>query len=682
MIRPRKTFFYFSPIERLLLEYASPVTSREMNEYISYIRGGSAAAGSEVISDFWNGSHFSTVRHHFSEHRTLALTLSTDGVQNVRQKNSSVWPILLTNMNYPPELRARNMMIVGLVPGPKEPAVFSSFFDHLLRDLQKLSNGVGVRAYDGHRSEHFYLQAHVTAVTGDMPAIAKLMSMKGANGVSPCRFCTITGQYSRSCRHWYYPRNSEELRYRDNLRREALMVSAANDDTIRKLHGINGLSFLKDIATLDFPNSFGLDVMHLFSNVAKAMWNVWTGQLLPGPVFDDSADCYLLSNSQQADIGREMCDAAQHIPVFVSRTPRDISKHKASFKSVDWFQFITVYSCPLLYKRLPQYALTSWRFFVDAVRLALSTRLSLSDVDHMEALFQNFVDTTESIYYQGIEENLAICTSQLHALLHVATTVRALGPTFVSWQFGLERYAGKIEPLTTSKSQLNVSLYNGLEMLEQLRYVRLLYNIESSRSVNVPYLSSEIVNSSGQKIGTFTGKRVERLLGTVLRNLLAQQYDCSYEEVCPAYKDWTKLTREIASGTANSFTITASDTEIQSRLTRDRGCCMYLHEDVYGLSTSSFGRVIRFIEHDHDNSIHHLAYIKVFNAIDDGDDGTPYYVHELQSATLVDVSAIVESIGRIPRDHEVEQSRSQSRRLRTETRYWIARSSRLELAMQ
>lgn len=503
IVRPRKTFFYFSPIERLLLEYANPTTSQEMSEYTALARRGNQASG--TVSDFWNGSHYMSLRTYFSEERTLALTLSTDSVQNVRQKSSSVWPILLTILNYPPELRARSMMIVGLIPGPCEPAVFSSFFDSLLLDLKKLSTGI--QAYDGYKREQFLLRAHLTVITGDMPAIAKLMAMKGSNGLSPCRFCTIKGQYSSSSRHFYYPRAGQALHYRDNLRREALMVAAANDERIRKSHGISGLSFLMDVKTLNFPYSFGLDIMHLFSNVAKAMWNTWTGQLLPEPIFDDPQDSYLLSKTDQAQIGKEMCDASEHIPVFVSRTPRDISKHKNSFKAVDWFQFVTIFSSPLLYKRLPDYALTSWQYFVKAVRLALATKLSDADIHEMEILFQNFVDTTESIYYQDIEGNLAICTSQLHALLHVGATVRALGPTFVSWQFGLERYAGQIKHLTTSKSQLNVSLYNGLEMLEQLRYVRLLYNIESSRPINASRLSKEIANATGQKIGSFTGRR-------------------------------------------------------------------------------------------------------------------------------------------------------------------------------
>lgn len=204
---------------------------------MSYIR----ATDTDSISDFWQGSHFESIKSLFSESHTLALTLSTDGVQNVRQKSSSVWPILLTILNLPPELRARNMMIVGLIPGPREPAVFSSFFDHLLADLNLLST-TGVRAYDGDRNVYFQLRAHLTVVTGDMPAVAKLMTMKGPNGVSPCRFCRIRGRYSQQSRHWYYPWGRQELTGRENFRQDALMIAAANDDNIRKLYGINGLS--------------------------------------------------------------------------------------------------------------------------------------------------------------------------------------------------------------------------------------------------------------------------------------------------------------------------------------------------------------------------------------------------------------------------------------------------------
>lgn len=463
------------------------------------------------------------------------------------------------------------------------------------------------------------------------------------------------------------------------------MIAAANDDNIRKLYGINGLSFLRNIFTLNFPKSFGLDVMHLFSNVSKAMWNLWTGNLLPEPLFDTPEDSYILTKTQQEEIGKEMVESSRNVPVSVSRTPRDISKYKNSFKAVDWFEFTTIYSCPLLYGRLPQHALISWQFYVDAVRIALKTRLSVADIEKMEQLFESFIETTEAIYYQGLQENLSICTSQLHSLLHVGLTIRALGPTFVTWQFGLERFAGKIEPLTTSKSQLNVSLYNGLEMLEQLRYVRLLYKIGSSRPVSTPPSMKELKNADGEKIGDFTGKRLERQLSPTMQTLLCHYYNC--RQVSPLYNEWSRIVREVVLGTANRFTITANITQSHANRARDRGCCMFLFEDSYGVQISSFGRVLSLIEHTHDGVVHDLAMIRVFNIVEEPNAGALYYSSELPPV-IISVAAIVEPIGRIQRIHNFtgplrgRQTVANSSRIRRETRYWIARTSRLELAMQ
>lgn len=676
--RARKTFFYFSPLQRLLFEYATPSSAKEMEEYMDFVLNSST--NFSLVSDFWTSQHFQNIRNtYFRDKRTLALTLTTDGVQNVRQKSSSVWPIVITILNYPPELRARHMMIVGMIPGPREPKDFASYFETLLADLQVLST-TGIRAYDGYRKETFQLKAHVCIVTGDTPAIAKLMAMKGSNAISPCRFCSIKGQSNG--RHWYYPRDGHLLQYRQDLRREAIMVSAANNEELRKTHGITGLSFLFSIQTLHFPNSFGLDCMHLFSNVAKMMWNLWTGCLLPEPIFENSADNYLLSKVQQAEIGIEMASSRQCVPVSVSRTPRDISRHKNSFKATEWFQWVTIYSCPLLVERLPEYALRSWQLFVAGVRIALKTKLSSQEIAKMDRFFQQFTDTTESIYYQGIRENLAICTSQLHGLLHVGTTIRALGPAFVSWQFGLERFAGQIEPLTTSKSQLNVSLYNGLELQEHVRYVKSLYKIETRLPAN-PRATKDLRNSAGVIIGHFIGPVKNKSLSPAHHHLLRSFYSTLDNQVCDTsdsiltqdYRNWSKLVRQIAFGTAHDFAITSNTSRTQTG--RDRCCCMFMNNELGGIS---FGRVIAFIEHCHQEAIHDLAIIRVFNVVEEDNSGALYYVDELYSM-VIKVVAILEPIGLIERVHEI-QLRSSSRQIRRQKRFWIARSSGIEMAME
>lgn len=110
---------------------------------------------------------------------------------------------------------------------------------------------------------------------------------------------------------------------------------------------------------------------------------------------------------------------------------------------------------------------------------------------------------------------------------------------------------------------------------------------------------------------------------------------------------------------------------------------MFLYDDMYGVPSRSFGRAVAFIEHNHSGVTHHLALIRVFNTIEEPTIGALYYVDEL-GLVIVNIAVIVEPIGRIGRVHEQVQSRrvQSSARPRLETRYWIARSTRLELAMQ
>jgi hypothetical protein len=52
-----------------------------------------------------------------------------------------------------------------------------------------------------------HLRAFLIRVFGDMPAMAKLMRMKGPNGLSPCRTCTIRGvrDVEGGARTYYVP---------------------------------------------------------------------------------------------------------------------------------------------------------------------------------------------------------------------------------------------------------------------------------------------------------------------------------------------------------------------------------------------------------------------------------------------------------------------------------------------
>jgi hypothetical protein len=86
--------------------------------------------------------------------------------------------------------------------------------------------------------------------------------------------------------------------------------------------------------------------MHLFfENVGPQMYSHWSNNF-----FKDinSNDDYILSKSEWEKIGKQMDSLKNEMSSEIGRPPRDIFKHHSGFKAVEWKNWITLFSLPLL----------------------------------------------------------------------------------------------------------------------------------------------------------------------------------------------------------------------------------------------------------------------------------------------------------------------------------------------
>ncbi|GBC01029.1 hypothetical protein RclHR1_40380001 [Rhizophagus clarus] len=128
---------------------------------------------------------------------------------------------------------------------------------------------------------------------GDMPVISKLMCMTGHNAYLGCRFCYLKGVYSEKSRHVYFlcfmlrtsnitDFDPKELPKRtgNNFLNDISKIINETNRTIRlsyiKKTGINGCSILFELKSIKFPQSFPIDIMHLFiENISINMFKHW-----------------------------------------------------------------------------------------------------------------------------------------------------------------------------------------------------------------------------------------------------------------------------------------------------------------------------------------------------------------------------------------------------------------------
>lgn len=338
VLKPYRTFDYLPISHRIKSMWAS----RDIAEMMKSYRAKFMLGASNIRTDYWDSDLYKDIhaRGMLTNLTDMGFLLTADGVSLFQIGSFEVWPIFLINLNLPPLERVKedNILSIGFIPGPKAPVDLESFLRPLVDELHVLLKGYKV--HDAHANKTFTLRGSVVLVSGDMPAMAKLMAMKGPNAYSCCRYCNIRGIYCKRRRHVYCPltpptHNSsprkrteveeEEDDYLDNVDpdleykqydprnlpmrnhvefiRQAVRVTDEMNPDLAKLWGINHLTILSEIPTLEFPRLFVIDIMHLlYEGLSRIMVSHWSGDFFPKTMPIDN----MIKPKEWEEIGRQM----------------------------------------------------------------------------------------------------------------------------------------------------------------------------------------------------------------------------------------------------------------------------------------------------------------------------------------------------------------------------------------
>jgi len=342
---------------------------------------------------------------YFEDKHNIALGLSLDGFPIFNKRNLSAWPVILINFSLPPDIRTHliHLLCYGVIPSPKAVKDMDSFLYPLYRELEKLAKGI--TSLDLHSKELFLLRAFLILVFGDMPAVAKVMRMKGHNGFCPCHFCEIHGVRYPTGSVYYVPLarfNGEDSydakalqkrtheRFLNQAEEVITAPTTAKEDRISMKYGIKGLPLLSLTGTLVLPLSFPLDYMHLiFENLVPNLVAHYTGNFKG---LDAGTEEYIIP----AHIWSEICEtgslSGNTIPSqFGTRMP-NIDKERSHMTAEAW-SFWVMYIAPIILRdrfARPRYY-THFMKLVRLIHLCLSYDMKASDVDTIRVGFQEWV---------------------------------------------------------------------------------------------------------------------------------------------------------------------------------------------------------------------------------------------------------------------------------------------------
>ncbi|CAE6386878.1 unnamed protein product [Rhizoctonia solani] len=360
-----------------------------------------------IIQDIFDAEHYRRLRQtildeatgyrFFGNDNDLPLGLSTDGLslfKQARHGQSTAWPIIIINYGLHPSIRTRleNVICVGVIPGPQQCKDLNSFLVPLVEELLELEKGVitlkvspsnpvdapapqanapalrddtpppsegGSATPDEPHASHILLRAFLIIIFGDIPAISKMLMIKGHNAVSPCRFCYIQGVLCRLAKSSVYyvplarpgdppvfvspnqlvPRTHELfLAHYDAL--EAAPTQAERN-RLAKGFGINSRAIFSRLKSIDLATCAPYDAMHLlFENLVPNMIRHWTSNFKG---LGQGTGDFELAEDDWIEIGELTANASKTIPsTFVGTIP-DIAQEENLYKAEAysfWFQYL------------------------------------------------------------------------------------------------------------------------------------------------------------------------------------------------------------------------------------------------------------------------------------------------------------------------------------------------------
>ncbi|KAG0417140.1 hypothetical protein HPB47_005858 [Ixodes persulcatus] len=118
-------------------------------------------------------------------------------------------------------------------------------------------------------------------------------------------------------------------------------------------------------------------------------------------------------------------------PHCITRLPRSLCE-RSYWKANEWRNWLLYYSVPCLENLLPHRYWKHWCLLAEAIWILLSTRISQEMISHAESLLKRFVDQVLRLY------NTKMMTFNMHQLLHLAKSVRDLGPLWAHSAFVFE----------------------------------------------------------------------------------------------------------------------------------------------------------------------------------------------------------------------------------------------------
>ena len=385
-----------------------------------------------IWKEFFNVIESPSIKFSFSTNKySFGFSLNVDWFQPYTHTTYSVGTIYITILNLPRFIRYKkeNVILIGIIPGPREPKKhLNTFLQPLVDELQQFWNGINLTVHTGSEKRSEIVKGALLCVTCDLPAGRKVCGFLGHTATLGCSKCSkrfpgdLIKDYSGFNDIAEWPKRTNEV-HRENILKMQLECgkTKAEQKIAESKYGCR-YSCLLQLPYFDAPRMLCIDPMHnLFLGTGKHMLSIWMEQ-------------NYLMKSHFLSI-QEFIDAMV-VPSDIGRIPSKIASNFSGFTADQFKNWIMIYSIPALFHILRTEQLECWRYYVLACRILCKQSLSRTDIEDAQSLLLNFCTKVESFYGKHV------ITPNMHLHGHYKEMLFDYGPSQELWLFSYERYNG------------------------------------------------------------------------------------------------------------------------------------------------------------------------------------------------------------------------------------------------
>ena len=380
----------------------------------------------------------------FSLPWSYGLMLNTDWFQPFEHSIYSIGVIYIALLNLPRNIRynQENLIICGLIPGPKEPSNdINPFLEPLIEELVKLWKGVNASLID----RSVTLKAALLCVSCDSPAMRKTTGFVAHNARKGCFKCLKsfpTSQFGEKSDYSGFDRSKWTYRTNLTFKRAALKYKHSKTAKERsEICGQYGVRYTVLISLL-YYDAIRFTIVDPMHNLLLGSAKTFIGLLKLDKI---------LQTSEYEKIQFVIDNFV--IPAGIGRLPHKVEHGFANLKAEEWKNWILIFSLVALKPLVDRSIYSLWILFVQACSLLRSRVITSDAIERADKLIHKYCCLFEEVF--GKDK----CYPNLHLHCHLKDCFLDHGPATSFWLFGFERMNGMLGNVHTNKQSVEIQLF-------------------------------------------------------------------------------------------------------------------------------------------------------------------------------------------------------------------------------